>query len=178
MIEFKSLLIPPHNRGIYINCEVLDMSYFKDVYIDKIEIDTQKTFDTSGVSKKTIYKKIIEGNQKKLEIFIDETELLDTITGNMFFVYITTKGTPASDTPCGLDEKVTLGVCADLYNIYREGIIYLRDIYYGELIPKAFIDFILKNKAFEMALKTRDFLLAIEYWESLQNDLTILNDNT
>ena len=51
MVEFNKLFIIPYNKGIYIDCSVLDMPYFKNVYIDKIVVDTQDTFSKDGESK-------------------------------------------------------------------------------------------------------------------------------
>lgn len=171
MVKFKELLIPPYNKGIYIDAEVLDMPYFKDVYIDSIYIDTQDTFSSSGISKTPVYKKILDGNNKSIKFFIDEKEISAKIDGTLFFVYVKTKGIPTSDTPCGLDEPVVLGVCADVYNLYRQGILFIQETYDNCRIPKDFIDFILRFKAFQMCLKTRDFLLAIQYWKMFYDTL-------
>ena len=38
MVEFNKILIVPNNVGIYINCNVPSLSYFKDVYIDNTAI--------------------------------------------------------------------------------------------------------------------------------------------
>lgn len=176
MVKFNKLLIPPHNKGIYLEAEVLDMPYFKDVYIDSISIDTQDTFCNSGISKSPVYNKTIEGNIKSIKVFIDEAEIYSKIDKSLFFVYIRTKGIPSSDTPCGLDEPITLGVCADVYNIYRKGIQFIQEVYDTCEIPKNFIDFILRFKAFQMCLKTRDFLLAIKYWKMF-NETNSFNVN-
>lgn len=166
MVEFNKLLVVPYNKGIYIDVQVMDLPYFDNVYLDSVYIDNQDTFCTSGISKTPIYKHTIEGNQKSLKITVSDLDLLvSSMEGNMFFVYITTKGTPSADTPCGLDEPIILAVCVDSYSIYRKGINYIRETYEECNVPRHFIDFILRYKAFEMCLKTRDFPLAITYWK-------------
>lgn len=178
MVEFNKLIIIPYNKGIYIDCSVLDMSYFKNVYIDKIVIDTQDTFNKDGISKYPVYTYTVPGNQKQVQLHIKNTELLvPTMEGNMFFVYVITKGIPSSDVPCGLDSPVTLGVGVDSYRVYRKALNYLSDTYNKCDIPKAFIDFILRYKAFQICLKTRDYPLAITYWKKFINFLSVKPSN-
>jgi hypothetical protein len=114
----------------------------------------------------------IGGNQKNVQLTIADTDILvSRIEGNMFFIYVTVKGTPSSDTPCGLDDTTSLAVAVDSYSIYRTGINYLQDLYVAGEIDREFIDFILRYKAFELCLKTRDFPLAITYWNRFWSNL-------
>lgn len=166
MVEFNKLIVIPYNKGLYIDCSILDMPYFDNVYIDKIIVDTQDTFNKDGASKFPVYSCTLSGNQKKVQMVIKNTDLLvPTMDGNMFFVYVITKGIPSCDTPCGLDSPSTLGVAVDTYNVYRQALNYLNKVYDRCDIPKAFIDFILRYKAFQICLKTRDYPLAITYWK-------------
>ena len=172
MVGFKKLFILPYNKGIYIDCSVLDMPYFDNVYIDKIIVDSQDTFNKDGISKNPIFSTIISGNQKRVRLTIKDTQLLvKHMQGTMFFVYVLIKGTPASNTPCGLDSPVTLGVCVDTYHIYRKALKYLHELYCSCNIPKRFIDFILRYRAFQMCLKTRDYPLAITYWKKFHKSI-------
>lgn len=90
--------------------------------------------------------------------------LVPSMNGVMFFVYVVTKGTPSSDTPCGLDNTYILGVAVDTLTVYREALNYLHDLYNSCSIHKELIDFILRYRAFQLCLKTRNFGLAIKYW--------------
>lgn len=165
MVKFNNLMVIPYNKGIYIDASILDMPYYDNVYLDTIFIDTQDTYNNNGISKTPVYKLKIEGNQKSIKLNIKDTELIvPSMEGTMFFVYILVKGLPSPDVPCGMDELVTLGVCVDSYSIYRKGLDYIKETYNRCEIPKNFIDFILRYKAFQMCLKTRDFPLAITYW--------------
>lgn len=173
MVEFNKLLVIPYNKGIYLDVQVMDLPYFTDVYLDSITIDTQDTFKPDGISKTPAYTLKIEDNVKSLQMTIKDSDLLvPTVEGTMFFVYVTVKGTPAANTPCGLDEPTILAVCVDSYRIYRKGIEYIQETYNNCVVPKHFIDFILRYKAFEMCLKTRDFPLAITYWKGFWRTIT------
>lgn len=178
MIEFKKLLTIPYNKGIYIDCTILDMPYFKDVYLDKIVIDTQDTFNSGGPSDTPIYSITIEGEKKGTQITIKDTDLLvSNMEGTMFFVYVYTKGTPSSDIPCGLDNNPTLGVTVDAYPIYKKALNFLNGLYNNCDISKNFIDFILRYKAFQICLKTRDYPLAITYWNKFIKSISTKSSN-
>ena len=178
MVEFNKLFVIPYNKGIYIDCSVLGMPYFNNVYIDKIVVDTQDTFSKDGVSKYPVYSYTISGNQKRVQMTIKATDLLvPTMEGNMFFVYVITKGVPSCDVPCGLDSPITLGVGVDAYPIYRKALKYLSETYHKCDIPRAFIDFILRYRAFQICLKTRDFPLAITYWKKFTNSISTKPSN-
>lgn len=169
MVEFKKLLVIPFGQGIYIECNVLDLPYFKDVYIDEIYIDNQDTYNINGISTTPIYYKKIDGDQKSIRFVIKNEDLAFTLTpktkDNIFFIYVKTKGVPASNTPCGLDIPITTAAAVENYSIYRRALKYIRESYEKCDIPRNFIDFILRYKAFQLALKTRDFPLAVKYWK-------------
>lgn len=172
MVKFNKLFIIPYNKGIYIDCSVLDMPYFENVYIDKIIIDTQDTFNKDGISKYPIYSYVVSGNQKQVKMTIKDSDLLvKSMEGKMFFVYILTKGIPSSNTPCGLDTPVVLGVGVDSYPIYKKALNYIKESYNNCDIPRNFINFVLRYKAFQMCLKTRDYPLAITYWKKFNKAL-------
>lgn len=179
MVEFNKLLILPYNKGIFLDVSIPSLPYFKQMYIDRIVIDTQDTFNKDGISRNPVYTYQVEGNRKSLELTINDTDLLvPTMEGNMFFIYVITKGFPAPDTPCGMDEPVTLGVGVDSYRIYRKGIEYIQETYNSCNVPRHFIDFILRYKAFEMCLKTRDYPLAITYWKKFLRQLCSKSPST
>ena len=178
MVEFNKLIVIPYNKGLYIDCSILDMPYFKNVYIDKIVIDSQDTFNKDGISKNPIYIHTVSGNEKHLQLTIKNTELLiPNMENNMFFVFAIVKGLPSSDVHCGLDSPVTLGVGVDSYLIYRKALKYISETYCDCNIPKAFIDFILRYRAFQICLKTRDYPLAITYWKKFINSINVKSSN-
>ena len=178
MVEFNQLLVIPYDKGLYIDCSVLDMPFFENVYIDKIVIDSQDTFNKDGISKHPIYSYKTAGNVKRVKLTVKDTDLLVTkLENTIFFVYVIIKGIPSPDTPCGLDIPVTLGVGVDAYSVYRKALDYLYATYNECDIPKRFIDFILKYKAFQICLKTRDYPLAITYWKSFLKSMKSNSSN-
>lgn len=92
------------------------------------------------------------------------------MTENMFFVYITATGTPASDTPCRLDEMTTLGVTLDYGLIYNNALCYTRELADSCNVPMGFIDFIMNYEALRLAVETEHYLVAIDHFNWLKNN--------
>ena len=61
MIKFTDLRVQKEHLIIAAEVEEIE-DYFDDVYIDKIFVDTQDTFITSGPSANTIYSATVSGN--------------------------------------------------------------------------------------------------------------------
>lgn len=170
MVEFKRLLLLPKRNGLYLEVEVPDLPYNENIYLDRIYIDTADSFRVGGVSKNPVYKYTIEGNKKSLKLTIPHHDILvKHCEGQLFFVYVITKGTFKADTPCGMDEHATLAAICDTYKIYRQGIKYIQETYERCNVPRHFIDFILRYNAFKICLQTRDYPLAIAYWKRFNN---------
>lgn len=85
-------------------------------------------------------------------------------TKDMLFVYVITSGTPSSDTPCGFDNYMSMGVVLDLKSVYSNILYYVRQVEDECKFPKDFVDTILKYKALEASIKTGNYPLAIKYW--------------
>ena len=118
MVQFNELGITPDGQKLIINVSVKDLEYYTNVYLDTIQIDTQDTFVESGPSNKVAYTEVIEGNTKSVRLELETGDLSPTLNDNLFFVYIRTKGTPAANTPCGMDIITPLGVVYNLYPLY------------------------------------------------------------
>ena len=181
MIEFKELRVTPDGKTLIIDAAVKDLSYYDNVYIKSVTIDTQDTYSESGSSTNPIFyyevASVSDENKKRIRLELNNTVLGD-ITGNMFFVYITVKGTPAADTPCGLDNVTTLGVTADLYPFYRSSVNYMKELE-NECEPsKNFIDSLLKFKAFELSIRTGHYTQAIKYWNKFFKEVKSNTVNT
>lgn len=163
MIKFNELIIV-NEQNLIIDVSVKELSYYTDVYIDSITIDTQDTFIESGPSSKPVYTKTIEGNNKSIRLELNKGDLLPSLKDNLFFVFIKTKGTPSSDTPCGMDNITTIGVVYNLKIIYSTMMCFLRQVESNCTIGKNFIDSLLRYKAFELSIKTSNYPLSIKYW--------------
>ena len=91
MIEFKELRVTPDGKTLIIDASVKDLSYYDNVYIDSLTIDTQDTYSESGSSTNPIFyyevASVSDENKKRIRLELNNTVLGD-ITGNMFFVYI------------------------------------------------------------------------------------------
>lgn len=172
MVHFNELTITPDGKYLIIDVSVLSETYYKDIYIDSVVIDNQNTYLSSGPSSEPVYSYSVPEktslltnepvNLKHLRLVLDRLDLQDL--NNMFFVYVRTKGTPAPETPCGLDNMTTMGTVVNMYPFYQQAMNYI-----GELADKCgvspnFTDFILKQKGLEVAIKTGNYPDAIKYY--------------
>ena len=165
MVQFNELRIIPNGQKLIIDVSIKDLEYYTDVYLDSIQIDTQDSFVESGPSSEVVYTEVIEGDTKSIRLELGTGDLLPTLNDNLFFVYIRTKGTPAVNTPCGMDNITTLGVVSNLYPLYQHAFSYIKELSDTCSIPKNFINYILQYKAFELAIKTGHYTEAIKYWK-------------
>ena len=127
MVTFQELRITPDGQKLIIDVSVKDLEYYTNVYLDTVQIDTQDTFVESGPSSEVVYSKTIEGNTKSVRLELGIGDLLPSLNDNLFFVYVGTKGTPSIDTPCGMDNSITLGTVLNKYPIYSDIIQYVKD---------------------------------------------------
>lgn len=160
MIQYNELRITQDKKHLIIDVQIMEMSYYEDVYLDTIIIDTQKTYQATGPSSNPLFT-IDCGHVKKYRTYLD----IDTIADNMFFVYTISTGEPSDDTPCGMDASMILGVTYDKYPLYLQGMKLINELD-GCEPSRNFIDYILTNKAFEISLQTGDYIQAIQYWNS------------
>lgn len=158
MLTFNELRVAPDGKHLIIDVQVQDFPYYEDVYVDTIIVDTQKTYSDTGPSNKPLF--TFEGvHTKHYRNYID----IDGIPLSMFFVYVLSTGTPAPDTPCGMGQTSIVGIAYNKEPIYQYSIKMLNSI--GGCEPSGeLIDYILRQKAFDLALDTGNFSKAIEYW--------------
>lgn len=193
MISFNELRITPDGKYLVIDVQVQNLDYYKDVYLDSIHIDTQQTFIETGPSNKPIYSYIVPDNEQFIytqdcgcrviteqneDILVDEFGTkhirqfidIDSIGNNLFFVWVVTKGNPTEDTPCGMKDAITLGVVYNKLPIYNISMKYINSIE-GCDIPREFMDFIFRKKAFEACLEVGNYNQAIKYWNKFFTDI-------
>lgn len=113
--------------------------------------------------------------EKNVRLELNSTALGKSLCENMFFVYIIARGTPSADTPCGMDNSITMGIAINFYPYYRSMMYGLKDIEDNCSIPKNFINNILRFKAVELSIKTGNYSQAIKYWKKFF--LGIKNNN-
>lgn len=181
MIKFNELRISKNSKLI-IDVSVLKDSYYKDVSLESIIIDSHETFIATGPSNHPIYQKKIISNDneptnrpedldiiKSFRIELDSLDLTVPVDKTMFFVYVKTRGTPSIDTPCGKDNTIVLGVAFSTIDLIDKGILLLKELTDECNTPKRLIMHILQLKALEISIATGHHTKAIEYWKMLNN---------
>lgn len=117
-----------------------------------------------------------DGNTKHYRLVLTGKDI--NISGNLFFVYVIAKGTPDPSTPCTMDNMTTLGVVCNLHDIFQSCMSYIRELESNCNIPKGFIDYILRFKAFELSLATGNYVTAIKYWNKFFKNKSFSNPST
>jgi len=173
MIHFNELKITSDGQHLIIDVSVLSEVYYKDIFIDSIIIDNQDTYVGSGPSSNPVYSysvpdivsQITEESrgQKHVRLVLSPIDVEGGLNG-LFFVYVRTKGTPSADTPCGMDNITTMGTVTNIYPFYQQAMNYIGEVASNCSIPQNFIDYILKLKALELAVKTGNYPDAIKYY--------------
>lgn len=195
MLEFRELRVTPDGSHLIIDVAVREHSYYENVFIDSIIIDTQDTYTQNGPSSKPVYQyKVEEDGVQNLyalpeecscnSILVDEDKSYcftygyeegrhvrimlstkDVPLNNMLFVYAIAKGTPAPDTPCGFDNTIIMQTVVDLYPFYQNTLCFLKELNNSCEVPKGFTDMILRLKALELCIRTGNYPQAIKYWK-------------
>lgn len=188
MLKFDELRITPDNKYLIIDVSVQDDCYYKDIVIDSIVIDTQDTYVANGPSNNPIYRfevgdnstdlvledcnSISLGEGKNVRLVLNYKELNVPLDKTMFFVYAIASGTPAPETPCGMDNSILMGTVVNLYPFYKCTLGYLKELNNDCQVPKGFINMILRLKALELCIRTGNYPQAIKYWKRFFNETT------
>lgn len=184
MIIFDQLRISDDGKRMYINAHVNKASYFNDIYIDSIVIQTADKVSETDPGLPTsdyVYIKKAEENAKELNLVLEASDLSRSwesdhkaiafnrgdMSKTLFFVYIKCKGTPGSCTPCRLDEETTLGVVFDENVLHQKVMDYTKELVADCNVPSAFIDFILLWNAFKSAIETEHYIPAIKFFNMM-----------
>lgn len=178
MIKFTDLRVQKGRLTIVAEVREID-DYYDDVYIDKIIVDTQDTFITSGPSANPIYSGTVDGNKKEFSVSLSSTELggID-IDHTMFFVYGVAKGTPAPDTPCGYDDINSVGVTFSMCPIYNKTMGYIKEVENSCEIPRDFVNMILQLKAIQYSVDSGHFTQAVKYYNKFYKNLSVNTSHT
>lgn len=142
---------------LHIDIEVEDKSYFENIYITGVQIDTADTYGTEYP-----FQKVEQEPSKHLL-----TELNVPLKGEIYFITPLISGYPSEDTPCGLDvcNKAYIYCDTDLKN---KGIAFLKELNINCNIPKGFIDFILRAAALDLSLQTCNYNDAAKFWNLIK----------
>lgn len=201
MVIFNECRIDKEGKNLIVDVSVDSLSYYKNIYLDSITIDTNETFIEHGPSSNPIYEEEFEASDsttqsydgvikddvlivdaqeskglKNIRLKLNYKELgLDNLDDNILFVYIGVGGVPEPDTPCGMDNKYSVAVAVNMRPVYNMAMSYLKELEGTCTTPKGFIDMILRLKAFELSLKTGNFITAIEQWDKLFKNKRIVS---
>jgi hypothetical protein len=174
MVLFDRLQVSDSGRMLYMDVHVNKASYFDNIYIDKVIIQTQEQVseaDPLSPGDEYIYKLEVEPNTKELHLALNASTDFDvvckTLSDKLLFVYVICKGVHDECTPCRLVEMTTLGVTFDEALLYQHVMQYTSQLVDTCDIPKEFIDFILLWNGFKAAVETEHYLTAIDFWKKL-----------
>ncbi len=179
MIIFDRLQISDNGKVLYIDVHVNKASYFDNITIDKIVIQTQEQVsETDPLTPRSeyIYQYEAEEDTKDLHLAInantDFENVYSTLSDKLLFVYVICKGIPDECTPCRLDEMTTLGVTFDEALFYQTAMGYTKELLQDCYVSQGFTDFILQWNAFKAAIETEHYIPAINFWNRLFNNTT------
>lgn len=183
MVIFNECRIDKEGKNLIVDVSVDSLSYYKNIYLESITIDTDKTFIENGPSSNYIYSNEFDvpdtqgnGGLKNIRLNFNYKELrLDNLNDNILFVYIGVGGIPEPDTPCGMDNKYSVAVAVNMRPVYNMAMSYLKELEGTCTTPKGFIDMILRLKAFELSIKTGNFITAIKQWDKLLKNKGIVS---
>lgn len=201
MVIFNECRIDKEGKNLIVDVSVDSLSYYKNIHLESITIDTDETFIENGPSSNPIYSQdfaesdaveqnyngivengvfIIDAQEetglKNVRMKLSYKELgLDNLSDNILFVYIGVGGIPEPDTPCGMDNKYSVAVAVNLRPIYNMAMGYIKELGNTCTVPKGFIDMILRMNAFKLSIKTGNFLTAIKQWNKLLKNKRIVS---
>lgn len=169
MVHFNQLTITPDAKTLIIDVEVLSEDYYDNVYIDNIVIDTQDTYTGTGISSKafSVFQSTEEDNKKYVKLNVTPNEIGEKNFNQLLFIYVSVKGTPAADTPCGMDNITTMATVSNMYPFYQQAMNYIKELGDDCNISQSFIDYILKFKGLELAVKTGNYPTAVKLYKKL-----------
>lgn len=181
MVQFNELSISPDGQSVVIDVSIPSESYYDKVYLDSVLIDNQDTYIGTGVSSTPIYtyevpteqqlkfkKGTSEYKTKHLRLVVKASDLSSKSLDGILFVYVRTKGTYGFDTPCGCDEITSMACVTNLKPFYDATMGYVRQLGSSCETPKGFIDQILKTKALETSIRTKNYVQAIDLWRNFR----------
>lgn len=169
MIVFEQCRIDDAGKKLIIEAAVENLKYYDDVYISDIIITTEEGYTTQ--TDILLNKPDIPEDCKRLRLCLNSDDLNKTsLNDHIFFIYIITKGYPAPDTPCGMDNHTAMTIAVNMRPIYNKAMGYIRELKSTCDIPRGFIDMILRLKAFNLSLRTGNYPVAIEQWKTFFKD--------
>lgn len=162
MVVFQDLRITPDGKDLCIDAIVSPYVYYEGEYISSIIIDSEETYTASGPSSNPVYSKNFSDQSKQQSLILSASDFgWEDFSNHILYVYAYVDGIPDSNTPCGWDNLYTLGVVLWWQPIYQIGINLMKKVTDNCCeISREFIDYTLRFKAFELALRNAQYPLA------------------
>ena len=166
MLNWNELRITPDGKFLIIDVEVQNLDYFKDVYLESLQMNVYSKADdfieAMPDSKSISLWEVEDVPRKRVRKYID----IDGISDNLIFVYAIANGEPTEDTPCGVKEQLLVGIVYNKALLYNNSIKAIKTI--EDCTPnKELIDQILKIKMFDLSIAIGDYKTAIKCWNSM-----------
>lgn len=171
MVDFNILKYDPVNNRLIIDVSVKDDDNYNDVYIDEVRIYNQNTYsgnepasgsyvysyqdDCLAESKEAKPVKNLKLNLTEKDVKENANSVKGSLVG-VFFVYVTTAGTPKESTPCSSQNNITLGVVANMQPFYRRIMNLMRQFGNTCSVPQALIDSIMQTLTIDALVRAGD----------------------
>lgn len=128
---------------------------------------------------KSIHADLNNKGVKRVRLFINKESLNfpkdKDFSEGLFFVFVKTNiqdpdvaleiRKEFGDLPCERTREFSVGITMDISSVYRRAMCLIKDVIGECKIPKHLIDFILRWKAFKIAVENGDYETAIEFYE-------------
>lgn len=201
MVNINELRYSADGNYIILDASVPEMDYTKNVYISSVIVDNPDSFSMNGPNpEKNFFKKdfnegreevrvsnicgcIMDEKEEAYEIGSDSVEnkriridIPITDKDDIYFVYVVTSGDYGIGTPCGEDNNTTLCIIYDKEKLYSIGMEYISEVEKSCSVPSHFIDYMLKEKIFHLAIETGNYMKAIEYWKNFTKERTSVHN--
>ena len=170
MVDFLECRMTWGGEKAIIDVKVKDKPYLTNITIKDFKIDNQDTFIETGPSSTAV--KVADFDAFTLKTASVSFNLKDykekLHKDDLLFVWVTLKGTPSPNTPCGEDVMTALCVLYDEEIPFKLGMGYIKDLSLDCEVPMGYENWLLLYNAFKLALDTGNYMLAIELWKKLK----------
>lgn len=174
MIQFNELRITPDAQYLILEVQVKSDSYFNNIGIENIQIlkidniegedtllltDNPEDDDSLAIEKEAL----INTGIKRVRYKLTSSNLNNTsLRGSLFKIVVQTKG--EASFPEGYASPIVSVLISDLYPFYIKTLANIRMLDDLNSNSDELIDCILRFKALELAFRTGNTNLAIQYW--------------
>lgn len=175
MVIFDQLRISDDGRSMFIDAHVSQATGFENVYMESITIRTAdkvtetNLWNTDDVENPA-YRQVFDEGLKELHLILSVNDFLitsNTLSDNLFFVFIKDNGNADPCVPCPLTESVTLGVTFDEALLYQKMLQFTKQLADTCNISDDFVDMILLWNGFKAAVETEHYIDAKDFYYKL-----------